>query len=309
MLLDATARGLWHEGDVAARTFALLSLILLLPASAAAQAWVPEPGHGYVKGDVRWLPGLGHHPTAPEGPAPFVTVPQMFGDYHELFFEVYGELGVAPGVSAWLASQGLRLFFLGDPRGGQTQAHASLGEPELGFRFRLLQRGRFVLTAEARLKAPTGSNHAVQGVYATAEGHEQIGNLRIATGVWEAGVGLHAGLGLPRLWLGAGITLVGAGGGWDRVVQWYVKLVRPLKKRWEVRLRLAGRHPLGDGRAPYHDSPSGIGNGTRYVAFTAEWVKQIEGGPGLGFSVAGAFATSMRQTSGPVICLLVEHGW
>ena len=295
---------------MAARTLWLALLVgLLLPASAVAQAWVPEPGHGYVKGDVRWLPGLGHHPTEPSGPAPFVTAPELFGTYHELFFELYGELGVAPGVSMSLASQGLRLFFLGDPRGGATQAHASPGEPELGLRVQLLRRGRFVLAAQARLKAPTGDNRSVQGVYAVAEGHEQIGNLRIGTGVWEAAGGVHVGLAFDRLWLGAGISLVGAGGGWDRVIEWYAKLGRPMKRGWEMRLRLAGRHPLGDGDAPYHDSPSGIGNGTRYVAFTAEWVKQLERGPGIGFSVAGAFATSMRQTSGPVLCLLVEHGW
>jgi hypothetical protein len=288
---------------------ALLLIACLLPGVATAQAWVPEPGHGYVKGDLRWLPGLGYHPTEPSGPAPFATVPEPFGSYHEVFVELYGELGIAPGVAASLSTQGLRLFFMGDPRSGVTQVHASFGEPELEFRFRILQRGPFVLTVDARVKAPTGNNRSVQPVIAAAEGHEQIGNLRISSGAWEAGGGVHAGLGLPRLWLTAGVSLIGASGGWDRVIEWYIKLGRPLKKRWEVRLRLAGRHPLGDGTAPYHDSPSGIGNGTRYLAFTAEWVHRLERGPGLGFSVAGAFATSMRQTSGPAVTLFVEHDW
>jgi hypothetical protein len=288
---------------------ALLACLALGPADAWAQAWVPEPGAGYVKGGIRWLPGLGHHPVADDGPAPFVTVPQPFGAYNELFVVVYGELGVAPGVAAFLSAQALRIFVVPDPRGGATQVHVSPGEPQLGFRFKLVRHRRFALALEAHVRAPIGSGRPVQPIYAAAQGHEEIGQLTVATGVWEGGATLVAGLGFDRLWLVAGVGLTAAGGGWDRVLEWYVKLGRPLKRDWEVRVRLAGRHPLGDGEARYHNSPSGIGNGTRYLALNAEFVKHFERGPSFGLSVSGAFATSMRQTSGPVVQVFLEHGW
>ncbi len=283
----------------------LVLLVVTLAGPAAAGPWVPEPGQGYAKLGVRWLPGFFYFPGPEHADEEGWDGPQPYGAYHELFVETYAELGIAPGVALTFGDQVLRTFLLADPRSGDVGAHASAGEPGLGLRVGLIRSGPFASSVELGCRAPLMPGDPVQPVIGTAEGNPTVGALRIATGVWEFQGLVAAGLGWSRGYLAWSAGVVGRGGGFDTLLVWSVEGGRPLGQRGLVqgRLRFTGQHPLGDGDAPYHRSPSGIGNGTRFVAFTVEIERRVAEHVSLGGSLAGGLGPVARQTGGPVLSL------
>ncbi|MCA9521835.1 MAG: hypothetical protein KC609_12715, partial [Myxococcales bacterium] len=70
--------------------------------------------------------------------------------------------------------------------------------------------------------------------------------------------------------------------------------------RWALRARVSGKHPLGFGTAPKHNSLNGIGNGTAYVGASAEGELYLTARWALGLNVQGSLGYAIRQTRGPV---------
>jgi len=286
----------------------LLALLCVgLPAPASALAWVPEGGGVYAKVSGRWLPGLGYHRGPEEADGALFTGTTPFGAYHEVFVTAYGEVGVGRGLAVWVHSQGLRVFLLGDPRDDSLSTHVSAGEPAVGLRGQLVRVEGVAVSADGWLRVPTGRGRPVQTVYGTDEGHPAIGELIIDAGAWEVGASIALGTSFGKHWLVATIGLTARTHRFDSLLDWSLKLGRPLGKGWGLNVRLAGHHPLGDGAAPYMRSPSGIGNGARYLGLTLEVDKRFTNGFGFGASFAGGFYTSVRQTSGPVVTLFVSY--
>jgi hypothetical protein len=260
-----------------------------------------------------WNRGLAASPGdgTPGGAHAIDNPPDFLGFYQELGLGAYGEFGIARGVAATFHWMPLQTFLLQDPRPGANPglgAHATVGEPAFGARIRLLQAGRLALGAEASVRVPTGAAGQVQDVYALREGNPRVGGLRVHSGVVEVSGGLQAGLGLDRAYLVWGAALTASGGGWDTVLLWNAEVgwSRPGGKR-STRVKLLGRHPLGDGSAPYHESPSGIGNGTAYIGFTVENDWEIAPRTWFGLSLAGGLGLVVRQIGGPVIAVSIAR--
>ena len=57
----------------------------------------------------------------------------------------------------------------------------------------------------------------------------------------------------------------------------------------------------GDRSTPSHSRPSGLGNGTHYLAVTIEVDYEVRPGLMLGLSVAGGLYPVVRQSGGPVL--------
>ncbi len=284
---------------------AVFALALLLPATSAAGPWTPAPGHGYAKAWVHWLPGVGWFAEPGSEPA-------FYGFYSEVAAGTYAELGVAEGVAVVAHWMPLRTYLLADPRAGvPAQLHASVGEPLVGIKLRPVRVKRFVLGVEAGVRAPTGRNLPVQEVVSVADGNPKLGDLRIDSGAWDVTGGLSAGLGFDKWYGAAAVAWTWRSEGYDSVLTWSVEAGRGLgtKGLWSARLRISGQHALGDGTAPYHASPSGLGNGTTVVAFTLEAERKVADGWWLGFSVAGGLAPVIRQTGGPAITGFVAHAF
>jgi hypothetical protein len=287
-------------------TLAVLVAVAVVGAGggpAHAGPWVPEPGAGYAKIGVRWLPGFFYFPGPEHAAEQGWSGPQPYGSYHELFVEAYGELGIAPGLALTFGDQLIRGFFLDDARDGPAGPLASPGEPGLGLQVGLIREGRFVSSMHVAVRAPLVPGEPVRPVHGTADGNPQVGELRIATGVWELDSSLAAGVGWDRGYLAVVAGAVVRGGGFDTLLRWSVEGGVPLGRggRSQGRLRLTGQHPLANGDAPYHRSPSGIGNGTRFLAFTLEFERRIAPRIWLGASLAGGMGAVARQTGGPVV--------
>jgi len=287
----------------------VVAVAVLAASPATAGPWTPEPGGGYAKVWLHWLPGFGYMP-GPEAADDGIAGPQLYGVYQEIGVGAYAELGLVDGVALVAHWMPVRTFLLGDPRpGSSTRFHASVGEPGLGLRVRAARHKRFVLGFDALLKAPTGRGRPVQEVYGVADGNPRIGALQIDAGAWDAAVGASAGLGFDRFYFAASAAWTWRSAGYDSVLDWSVEHGRALGARglWSGRIRVAGHHPLGDGDAPYHASPSGIGNGTAYIGFTLEAERLVAPDWWLGFSLAGGLAPVIRQTGGPAITLFIAH--
>jgi len=287
------------------RGLLIVLALLMLPGIASAGAWTPEPGGGYAKIQVRWLPGIGYMGALGEAP-------QLYGVYNEVFLGgFYAEVGLAPRVSVAVASDGVRLFFLQDPRDGSVSTHASFGEPSLTLTVQPVQAGRFALSFAGFVQAPGAPNTPVADVVGTAPGNPVIGQLRIGTGVLEGGGLLNAGVGLGRLYVAGSVGARARGRGWDAVLQWSAEagLGVGKERKTQLRLRFAGWHPLKNGTAEYHDSPSGIGNGTGYVGFTLEVERKLSELLSAGFGIAGGLGGVVRQTGGPVITGHIAVAW
>ncbi|MCP4868747.1 MAG: hypothetical protein GY898_08515 [Proteobacteria bacterium] len=284
--------------------------LLLLPATAAAGPWTPEPGGGYAKVWLHWLPGFGYNP-GPEAADDGIEGPQLYGVYNEVAVGTYAELGLVDGVALAAHWMPVRTFLLGDPRAGSpAKFHASIGEPLVGIKVRPVQYKRFVLGFEGAIRAPTGRNRPVQEVYGIADGNPLIGALRIDSGSWDATVGTSAGLGFDRWYGAASAAWTWRSEGFDSVLSWSIEAGRgSLGKKglWSGRVRIAGNHPLGDGTADYHASPSGLGNGSHYIGFTLEVERAITPGWWVGLSLAGGLVPVLRQTGGPAITVSLAH--
>ncbi len=287
----------------------LVLLLLLLPAPALAQAWAPEAGAGYAKVGVRWLPGFGYHRGPEQLDGQVFTPAEPYGAYHEVFVEGYVEAGLGKGVAVWSSWQTARLFLLNDPVAGGWTEHASVGEPTLGFRGQVARVGRIAITAGASARPPGGNGQPVQEVFGTEAGNPRLGALRIHQEAWGVGIDAALGAGWKRVYLVATLGWTAHTHDWDSVLEWTGKAGFDLGKGWGLSVRLAGRHPLGDGTAPYTESPSGIGNGARYLGLTLEAEHRFANGVGVGLSGAAAFGTSVRQTSGPVITVFASFVW
>ena len=276
----------------------LLALLLLAPA-AQAGPWGHEAGHGYAKTWISVLPGLGFSTGENEGDRAF------YGYYQETHAGLYGELGVAPRFTMLMQWNPVRTFLLVDPASEEAEVFASVGEPLVGARAQLVQAGRFALALEGSVRIPTESNAPVAAVRSIAEGNPVIGHLRIGLGVWEVSAGLSAGLGFDRFYLAAAVTATNRTAGFDSYLDWSIEGGTAIgkNKRWDVRARIAAHHPLHDGTAAYHDSPSGIGNGTEYIGFTIEGDYRLRDNLWFGLSLGGGLGLVRLQTGGPQLAV------
>lgn len=276
---------------------ALAALVLLASASSAwASAWVPEPGHGYAKLWLKWLPGIGYH----TGDGETVQV----GAYHELFLNVYGEVGIAPRLAVWLHAPLVNQFWLEDPIRDEIEHHISVGDPTLGFRAQLVQAGRFVLAVDVATRAPLADSEPVQTLYGVEGDRDAVGALRVGLGVWDVIGGVSAGYGWDRAYAVVAARAIYRTGDFDTVLTWTAEGGGTVGK-WGLRGRVTGWHPLGNGSAPYHETPSGIGNGTSYVGAALEADYALTDQWWLGVTFEGGLGGVKRQIGGPPISLFV----
>ena len=278
-----------------------LACALLAPAVCVGGPWVPEPGHGYTKLALRSLPGFGYAPAPTESePAP---MPQPYGAYHEGFLSTYAEVGLAPRLALVASWDLVRTFALRDTRTGETHVHVAPGDFGGGLRVAALRRGRFVSALELWVRVPCAPGAPVQEVYGTGPDNPRIGALRVGSGVWEGEGHLLFGAGFDRFYLSGSLGGALRGGGFDSLLLWTAELGSPLRGGASGRVKLSGRHPLGDGDAPYTESPSGLGNGARVVAFTLELDLPLGDDWALALGLAGGLGPAARQTYGPVFNL------
>lgn len=268
-----------------------------LPSTAAAGAWVPAPGEGYVKLWTKWLHGAGHH----DGDGNTID----YGTYNELYVATYGELGVFDKLAVTWNLDLLRSAWLEDPRSGQTQGHQSIGDPRLGVRYALLQRGPLAVGADVSVLAPLAPDRARQAfVY---EDGTVAGDLRLGAGVFEVGAELSVGLGMEDYYLQAAAGYVIRTGGFDDVVRFQVEGGTNFGDRIAARLRVTGNLALAADSAPYRENPSGIGNGVSYLGFALEADYAIVPNWFVGFTFEGGVLHIRRQTGGPVLSLYGAH--
>jgi hypothetical protein len=273
-----------------------LSLALSWPGRAAAGPWAPRPGHGYVKLWAKYLYGFGYH--AGDGST------YGYGAYHEAFLAAYAEVGLVDRVALVFHSDIVRTFHLEDPRNGRYSSHLSPGDPALSVRWQFLALGRFVAAAELGVRAPFARPGPVAPVYATETGNPQVGALRIGAGVWDVPARLAAGYAWDRFYVAGAAGYVLRTGGYDHVLTWSAEGGVTLGRDFALRARVVGYHSLdvwiGD-RAPGHESPSGIGNGTTYLGFALEGDYQFRPDWFVGFTAEGGAGVLSRQTGGPVV--------
>jgi hypothetical protein len=272
---------------------------ILAPAVAHAGPWTPAPGRGYAKAWLKWLPGFGYHDGAGRTTA--------YGPYHEVFFSVFGDVGLAPGLALSLHAPLVQTFVLGDPRpgGDGTKVFVGPGDPTLSLRYRVVQAGRFVASVEAGLRVPTATSRPRTTVYAATEGNPAIAELRIGSGVFAIPAGVSVGYGWDRVYLAGSAHYVLRTGGWDDVLTWTTEVGGRFSERWSGRARAVGWHNVLRGSAPRTESPSGINNGTSYVGLGLEGEYGFAPGWWVGLTLEGGLVAIRRQTGGPVISVFV----
>ncbi len=271
---------------------------------------MPDPGHGYAKLALRALPGFAWQP-GPEGTAAGLRPVEDYGPYLELGGSTYVELGLIPHLALVFHDDVLRGFLLADPGSDAPISHLSTGEPQFGLRASFGQWGPVAVGGEIGVRLPVGDGSPVQDVWRRGDSTVRVGRLTIDSGSRDFIGVLHLGAGLKTGYLAGSVGLIGRSRGYDSVLLWTAEWGRPLGGRmlWQGRVKLGGRHPLGDGTAAYHESPSGLGNGTGYVGFTLELERHLAGPFWLAASLGGGLGPVLRQTGGPALSLGVAAAW
>lgn len=277
-------------------------LTLLLPATAKAGPWAPQPGHGYVKIWAKYLYGFSYN--AGDGNS------YDYGAYHEAFLAAYAEVGLFDRVALLMHSDIARTFHLEDPRDGSYESFFSPGDPAVSLRWQFLSVDRFVAAAELGVRAPFGRPGPVATVYSTDEGNPPVGHLQLGAGAWDVPASVGAGYAWDRWYVAGSVGYVLRTEGYDHVLTWSAEGGATFNRELGVRVRVVGYHSLdvwiGE-RAPFHESPSGIGNGTTYMGFAVEGDWQFEPDWYVGFTVEGGAGVLSRQTGGPVITLYLAR--
>jgi len=298
MKLSQARRALQRAPVFMSALLACAALISLGASHAAAGPWTPEPGHGYAKLWLKWLPGFGYHDGAGD------TV--SYGAYHEVFVNAYGEVGVVDGFSLWLHAPLAQTFVLGDPRpGGGTDVVVGPGDPTLGARWRFLRLGRFVASLDAGFGVPIATSRPQAPVFASDAPNTEIAQLRIGSGVFRGQAGVSLGYGWDKIYASGSIAYVLRSGGWDDVLTWTAELGARFSAAFSGRVRMTGWHSAVRGQAPRTESPSGINNGTGYVGAGIEGEWQFVPRWYLGLTLEGGLVYVLRQTGGPVVSVFV----
>ena len=272
----------------------IILLCIAVPAPAVAGAWAPQPGSGYAKLWAKWLLGFGYHDGSGE------TI--SLGSYHEVAANAYGEFGLLPGLGIWLHAPLLQVFLLEDTRVGEVQSHFSPGDPTLGLTWQFLDSGRMAASFEVGARAPVADGEPVQDVFSAEGDKPQVGALRVGLGVWDVIAGLSWGIGFGNAYAAASLRGIYRTGDFDTVLTWSVEAGGNAGK-WGLRGRLIGWHPLDNGTAIRHETPSGIANGTSYAAIVLEADYPLNDAWRVGMSVEGGVCCVRRQIGGAPVSL------
>ena len=266
-------------------------------APAKAGAWTPEPGHGYAKLWLKWLPGFSYANGRGEAVS--------YAPYHEFFVATYGDVGIVDHVAIFWHMELLRTFHLEDPRSGKTESHVAPGDPALGVRWQALTVDRFVLGLQGSVRAPLATRGTVQTVYSRDQPFLPVGELRIGAGVWELQGAITWGYGFDRWYMAGSIGYQWRSHRFDDRILWSLEAGVSLNTRWGLTGRAQGAYGLPTGSAMYANSPSGIGNGVSYTGFGIELDFEFIEKWFLGLTLEGGLGFLRRQTGGPVISLAV----
>lgn len=257
-------------------------LALALPASGFAQAWIHDPGDGYLEANFRQISGDQYF----NDDGDFRTIANT---YTQSTVGIYGEVGVVP---RWLMLTVDGELFRHNKLAKQG-ATSGLGDMGFGAWTGLLQ-DRFKLTAGVRLGFPTGDPKP------TAPGDDTEADLIAATlptgdGFYDVTGSLAWGISIAGEGWPIQNYLTGAVGyeyrteGFQDALQWRFELgtripVVVLERIWFA-MRISGLHPLGDGSG---SSFSGLGANAAYVSPGFGIAADIYAGLGLKASVEGA---------------------
>lgn len=271
-----------------------LAVVSITP-DARAGAWVPAPGTGYLKLWVKYLPGFWF--TAGDGQR------YDYGSYHELFANAYLEVGLIDGLALWIHAPMIQAFGLEDTRARMMQWHATPGDPTVGLRLRIAQAGRASFALDASLRGPVAPAHEVQPVYSSmGPEFRRVGGLRIGNGSTDAALAFSMGYAAERFYVSGSFGAMFRSNNYDPAGTFSVEGGgRVARGRVGIRSRVSAFLSLPVGSAPRHESPSGMGNGTRYWGFALEADVRVAARWDVGVSFEGGIGPLLRQTGGPVI--------
>jgi len=270
-----------------------------MPSHAAAGAWSPDAGHGYLKLWSRYFFGYDYIDANGNG--------QALHRYHELSLATYGEFGLGHGLALVWQTDLVHLYTLVDPRDNARHAHVAPGDPMLGLRYAFFHSGRVSMAAQLGVRAPLASDSVQQQVYGNAAGNPQIGELRTGAGVWDIGGDVSFGYSFDHGYLQGGFGYLGRTSGFDDVLEFAVEGGGNVNEHLGLRARLVGHLPIDTGNAPAHTSPSGVGNGTRYLGFALELERRIGEAWSVGGTLEGGAGLVRRQAGGPVVTLYLAR--
>ncbi len=284
----------------ARRTMAVLSFVAALGVAAPeanAGAWVPAPGSGYLKLWVRYLPGFWF--TAGDGQR------YDYGSYHELSANAYVEVGLVDGLALWVHAPVVQAFGLEDTRARMMRWHTTPGDPTVGLRLRVAQAGRASFALDASLRGAVAPGQEVQPVYSSmGPDFRPVGALRIGNGSTDAALAFSMGYATERFFVAGSFGAMFRSNGFDPAGTFSVEGGGRLARgRVGLRGRVNAFLSLPVGSAPRHESPSGMGNGTRYWGLALEADVRVATRWDLGLSFEGGIGPLLRQTGGPVINL------
>ncbi len=280
--------------------FAALALLLstsLVAPDADAGAWLPSPGHGYLKLWLKYLPGFWYNDGQGNR--------WDYGAYHELFANAYTEVGLVDGLAFWVHAPLVQAFGLEDTRARAMQWHVTPGDPTMGLRLRVAHTGRASIALDASVRAPVARAGVVQPVYAAAgPEHQQVGALRIGNGATDVGLSLSIGYAKNNWYVSGTVGAVYRSNNFDPAGTVLLEGGgRVARDRVGIRGRLTGFLSLPVGTAPRHESPSGMGNGSRYWGFALEADVRVAARWDVGLTIEGGAGPLVRQTGGPVLSL------
>lgn len=268
--------------------------------TAEAGPWTPERGHGYFKAWIKYLPGFSYVDGNRQR--------NEFGVYQELSLNTYVEIGLFRGFALWLHAPVVQTFFLQDTRaaGQPVNSYISPGDPTVGARFELARAGRAIFSVEGHVRVPLAVGTPVAPVYSSlGPDFRQLGELRVGNGAADIGIRFWGGYAASNFYVAASNGVIYRSNGYDPVAVFSGEGgTRVANNRIGLRARVQGYLSLPWGTAQRAESPSGMGNGTRFAGLAIEADVRLAKRWDLGLTFESGLGYQ-RQTGGPVISLSI----
>jgi hypothetical protein len=260
----------------------LLSILIvfLMQSTAAAGAWTQKKGSGYYKMDFRYLSGTKMYNS--DG----VKVP--IPKFTDMTIGIFGSYGITDDLTTFInfsAFKTVSLDTLSSAVGFDTDVK-NIGDLDIGFKYRLVNFGKTVISVKLILGLPTGLSTPDGGLWTGSGNFNQLLGLEVG----------HSFYPLP-IYLSGGIAFNNKTNGFSDEFKYIIEGGYKFTKKLSLILRFHGVVSFKNGDPNVKGGFGMFSNNQEYIAYNAELVYKISDSFGInGYYESGTNGKNIIST-------------
>ncbi|MCH7772851.1 MAG: hypothetical protein IH784_00375 [Bacteroidetes bacterium] len=233
-------------------------IIFLIQSTAAAGAWTQKKGRGYYKVDFRYLSGTKIYDS--------VGVKESIPKFTDVTIGIFGSYGITDDLTTFVnfnAFKTVSLDSLASAFGSDNDVK-NIGDLDIGFKYRLANFGKTVISVKLILGLPTGLSTPDGGLWTGSGNFNQLLGLEVG----------HSFYPLP-IYLSGGIAFNNRTSGFSDEFKYIIEGGYKFTKKLSLTLRFHGVVSFKNGDPSVKGGFGIFSNNQEYIAYNAELVYKI----------------------------------